>query len=184
MTNNPPRVYLAGPDFCHPQAEVLIQNKKLICEKYGLEGVSAGDGELVYDSADRPAAGIANHAAVIGLLKTCDVLIANMNPFRGPSMDVGAAFEMGFMAALERPVVAYSSDQQHYAARVAHLHEVIEQPLQEINGRLCTPDGLAVENFNLVDNFMVAGAALAGSAAISEDFEGAVRWARRLTDAG
>lgn len=183
MTDDPPRVYLAGPDFCHPQADILIQNKKLICEKYGLEGVSATDANLQFDSPNRPAAGIANHVTIISLLKSCDVLIANMNPFRGPSMDVGAAFEMGFMAALDRPVVAYSSDQQHYAARVARLHDVIEQPLQEFNGRLCTPDGLAVENFGLVDNFMVAGAALGRSAAISEDFEGAVRWARRLTDA-
>ena len=180
MTNDPPRAYLAGPDLCHPQSSVLIKNKKLICAKYGLEGVAADDAEVRLEPIHRPDAGIANFNAILNLLADCDVVIANMIPFRGPSMDVGAAFEIGYMTALGRPVVGYTSDQQHYAARVARLHEVIHDALVQKDGILCTPDGLAVEDFKLTDNFMVVGAALNASAAIAEDFESAVRWARRL----
>lgn len=180
MSTDLPRIYLAGPDLCYPQGDTITANKKAICEKYGMEGVVLEDAAQRFTPLHRPDAGIASYRVTIKLLSECDGLIANMNPFRGPSMDVGAAFEMGYMTALGKPVVGYTSDQQDYAARLAQLHEVFEDPLQDHGDHLCTPDGLKVENYGLTDNYLLAGAALAGSTAITEDFEGAVRWVRRL----
>ena len=51
-------------------------------------------------------------------MRSCDLLIANCTPFRGVSMDVGTAFEIGFMRALGRPVFGYSNTPADYAARV------------------------------------------------------------------
>ena len=38
-----PRVYLAGPDIYHSRALEIAANKKTICERYGLAGVSPLD---------------------------------------------------------------------------------------------------------------------------------------------
>jgi nucleoside 2-deoxyribosyltransferase len=180
MINDPPLIYLAGPDLCYPQAESMTADKKAICEMYGLEGIAPSDMEQRFTPVHRPDAGLASYRSTVDLLTRCDGLVVNMNPFRGPSMDVGAAFEMGYMTALGRPVVGYTADQQDYAARLTRLHEVFDNPLQDHGDHYCTPDGLKVENFGLTDNYLVSGAALAGSTAITEDFESAVRWVRRL----
>ena len=37
------------------------------------------------------------------------MVIANMEPFRGPSMDVGTAFEMGYATRADIPIFGYSS---------------------------------------------------------------------------
>ena len=45
------------------------------------------------------------------LMQGCDAMIGEIpTPFRGPSTDVGSAYEMGFMRALGRPILAYSND--------------------------------------------------------------------------
>jgi nucleoside 2-deoxyribosyltransferase len=43
-------------------------------------------------------------------------MIVNLTPFRGPSADVGSAYEMGFMRALGRPIFAYSHDARPFLA--------------------------------------------------------------------
>jgi hypothetical protein len=50
------------------------------------------------------------------IMRTCDAVILNLTPFRGPSADVGSAYEMGFMRALGRPIFAYSNDDRSFIA--------------------------------------------------------------------
>jgi nucleoside 2-deoxyribosyltransferase len=52
-------------------------------------------------------------------MQSCDALIVNLTPFRGPSADVGSAYEMGFMRALRRPIFAYTNDDRPFLDRVA-----------------------------------------------------------------
>jgi nucleoside 2-deoxyribosyltransferase len=52
------------------------------------------------------------------VMQTCDAMIVNLTPFRGPSADVGSAYEMGFMRALGRPIFAYSNDSRLFVERV------------------------------------------------------------------
>lgn len=196
MTFDVPKVYLSGPDFNHPQAEQILNDKKMICERYGLEGVAINDAKIdtspiARRKLDLPIyrlkqlnPGITIYYAVVELIASCDVLIANMDPFRGPSMDVGAAFEMGYMTAAGKPIVGYSSNRQSYSDRVASLYELMDQPVVERNGRAYTSDGWTVESFALPDSHMVVGAALEGPPSIFPEFEEVVQWARRLTYEG
>ena len=78
----------------------------------------------VIDAADVPP-GLAPHeqamhlfAAMIRLMDECDAGIANLTPFRGPSMDVGTAFELGYLYGNAKPVFGYSNDPRDYAERV------------------------------------------------------------------
>jgi nucleoside 2-deoxyribosyltransferase len=56
-------------------------------------------------------------AANEGLMRSCDLLIANLTPFRGVSMDAGTAFEVGFMRALGRPVLGCTNVAADYRQR-------------------------------------------------------------------
>ena len=54
-------------------------------------------------------------------MRTCDLLIANLTPFRGVSTDAGTAFEVGFMRALGRPVLGYTNTIADYRERTERI---------------------------------------------------------------
>src|SRR5579872_579561 len=105
-----PRIYLAGPDVFLPDAAERAEALKRVCKRHGLIGVSPLD-----PLADEPAEWAAlSEAARIhrrneAHMRGCAALTANLTPFRGPSADVGTAYEIGFMRALGRPVFGYST---------------------------------------------------------------------------
>ncbi len=132
------RVYLAGPDVFYPDAKERGECLKALCCEMGLEGVYPLDSELELEKLDPLRQGYAIYKANIQLIRSCRAVMANMNPFRGPSMDVGTAFEMGFGSALGLIVVGYMDDKTLYKSRVS-------------------PDGLHIEDFGMVDNLMLHG---------------------------
>ena len=96
-------------------------------------------------------------SANMSLIQSCDAIIANMTPFRGPSMDVGTAYEMGAGAALGKVVVGYTSDGRSYVEKVKEAYMVGRGE----DGLLRDEKDMAVEEFGvrsdaLVDNLMIA----------------------------
>jgi nucleoside 2-deoxyribosyltransferase len=79
----------------------------------------------------------------------CQILLADMTPFRGPSMDVGTAFEMGFAKARGMAVFSYSDVLGPYNGRVPAGQSDPTLPPRD-------RDGLLIEEFGLQDNLMVA----------------------------
>lgn len=139
-----PSIYLAGPDVFWPNATELGAAKQQCCQQYGFEGLFPLDNTLDLSALSPYQAGLAIYHANIALMDRCDLIIANMTPFRGPSMDVGTAFEMGYIAALNKPVWGYSLDGRLYSDRV--------------EGRKTDADGLSIEAFDMADNLMMIGA--------------------------
>ena len=184
MTIDYPRVYLAGPEIYFPQAKDIDARKKSICDRFGMEGISSFDSSSFGSFAGDKNDALKIFRENIILIISCDVLIATLNPFRGPSADVGTALEMGVMVGLGRPVVAYTHDKQNYVTRLDKLYDVIEEPLSRTAGHIQTPDGVSVENYDLADALMVAAAAMENAPTILDDFESAVHWARRLITDG
>ncbi len=143
-----PRMYLAGPDVFRTDAVEVGQAKKGLCARYGFEGVFPMDpvpGAQARDEADPRDI----YRVCIAHMERCNILIADMTPFRGPSMDVGTAFEMGFAKARGMPIFGYSIALGPYNERV---------PTGPSNGdaRSRDIDGLLIEEFGLQDNLMVA----------------------------
>jgi len=132
------RVYLAGPDVFFPDAVAVGARKKAICSQHGFEGIFPLDAELDLAGLSPPEQGYRCFDAMIELMESCDFAIANLTPFRGPSMDVGTAVEIGYMHGRGKPVFGYTNVAASYAERVA-------------------PDGFLIEPFDLVDNLMVEG---------------------------
>ncbi len=150
-----PRIYLAGPDVFLPDALSMGKAKKDLCRKYDFEGVFPFDADFDPTDLEKREQGVQISRNNERLIRTCDLLIANITPFRGPSMDVGTAFEMGFARALEKPILGYSNDARPFKDRIVSIPGHINK--QE-NGRLEDRYQMAIEDFDLADNLMIDGA--------------------------
>ncbi|MSP02538.1 MAG: nucleoside 2-deoxyribosyltransferase [Acetobacteraceae bacterium] len=151
-----PRVYLAGPDVFFPEPERWFEQKKAICERYGLTGVSPLD-----SLAKEPATWAAlpfwrmialRNEAHIG---SCQAVIANLTPFRGPSADVGTVYEVGFARAKGLKVFAYATTDSPFLVRI--LTALGPAAHRRADGSWLDGEGLLVEQFGLFDNLMIEG---------------------------
>lgn len=140
------KVYLAGPDVFLPDPLKVGKAKQDICQKYGLIGLFPFDPALDLANLTPFEAGIAIYCSNIALMNDCDLMIANMTPFRGVSLDVGTAFEIGYMAGIGKPIFAYSNDGRLYCDRVP-----ASQPGWDEQGQ-------SIESFAMHDNLMLEGA--------------------------
>lgn len=148
-------LYLAGPDVFVRDVPAVAAARKTVCARHGFRGVFPS--ELVKLDTSRPplAQGLAIYDALEQGLRDCDAIVADMTPFRGPSMDVGTAFEIAYMRALGRPVFAYSTTGAPFAARVAsHFGD---RTMRRADGTLEGPDAFAIEEFGMHENLMLDG---------------------------
>jgi nucleoside 2-deoxyribosyltransferase len=143
-------LYLAGPDVFLPQAQAIGAAKKELCAAHGHAGLFPLDSDLPVASG----AGVARliYRANIAMIHKSAAVVANLTPFRGPSADAGTVFEIGYALALGKPVFAYANVAADYRARVAGSHG----PLVATAAGEWACDGMAVENFGLHDNLMIA----------------------------
>lgn len=147
------RIYLAGPDVFFPEPLAVARAHRAVLARYGLEGVFPLDNEIVATTPRAMAREI--FAANCRLIETSDGMIANMMPFRGPSTDVGTAWEIGYAHALKKPVVGYAEDLSEYRAKVfAAGHSAAAEATHDARGH-------AIEHFELTDNLMITECLLA-----------------------
>lgn len=141
------KVYLAGPDVFRSNA---IEHGKLLKDKlkgYGLKGLYPFDNEVgECDSPEEMARLI--YKANIKMIKKCDYVLANLDPFRGPSCDVGTAFEIGYAKALKKPIVGYYCElpREEYCHKV-DLFQQMTKGVDKFYSQ--------IERFGLSDNLMV-----------------------------
>ena len=155
------RVYLAGPDVFLPEPLKMAEAKKEICQNYGFEGVFPFDANLDLTNLKPQEAALKIYHCNIKLMQSCDLIIANMTPFRSPSLDAGTAFEIGYMTALGKPIFGYSNDGRLYNERV------INKTSETLDDR-----GMFIEDFEMRDNLMLEGAIITtGGAVVYETVE-------------
>ena len=148
----PFRLYLAGPSVFAADPAAEGQKLKCICSAHGALGLYPLDSEISDGDAQTDIPG-AIREANMDLIRQCDAVVADMVPFRGPSMDPGTAYEMGAGAALGKLIVGYTSDSRPYVERVgAHIG------VTRSGGKLWDSRGMQVEDFgvHLADNLMMA----------------------------
>ena len=146
-------LYLAGPDVFLPDAASVGRSKVDLCRRHGFEGLFPLDNDVPVQGSPIER-GIAIYRANVALMERADAVVANLTPFRGPSADAGTIFELGYFAAQGKPIHAYSSDVRAFAERT-------RQQLGLAAGAGSDADGLAIEDFDLADNLMLAGAVAA-----------------------
>jgi len=154
-----PKVYLAGPDVFEPNAVERGEQLKALCTKHGLTGLFPLDNTIETAEPGSIAHAAAIRTANMMLISSCDAILANLTPFRGPSMDVGTAYEMGAGSALGKVVVGYTTDGgKPYFEKVSESHTV----KRAADGHVRDERNMSVEEFGvkegggLVDNLMIS----------------------------
>ncbi len=159
------RAYLAGPDVFLRDPLMMAERKKQICAEFGLEGVSPVESDALTEAGDAVSLAMAISRGNEDLMRNCDLIVANMTPFRGPSLDAGTAYEMGFMRALGKAVFGYTNSNATYLERVRLFHGTLSRDGKDLRD----PEGMQVEDFGLLENLMLEGAVrLSGGGSISK----------------
>jgi nucleoside 2-deoxyribosyltransferase len=158
------RIYLAGPDVFLPDAAAFAEAKCRLCDQYDFVGVSPFENGVDVATLPRHVAALQISAANEAMIRGCDLLIANLTPFRGPSADVGTVYEMGFARALGMPVLAYTNVAGNLLDRTRQAlgTEIAERA----SGQFVDSFGMAIEDFDCVDNLMLVGPVEGSGAAI------------------
>jgi nucleoside 2-deoxyribosyltransferase len=174
------RVYLAGPDIFVPDATSLVASKKAICEQYDLIGISPLD-----PWPDEPASwgalpewrriALRNEAQI----RSADLMIANLTPFRGPSADVGTVYEVAMMRTLGRPVFGYATTAVGFTRRTTSFAGERGGVMAAADGSLRDGEGLLIEQFGLFDNLMIEAGIIASNGSL---IVGEITPDRRWTD--
>lgn len=160
------KIYLAGPCVFRPDAIAHGENLKQICAKHGFEGVFPFDNDGAADTAKKI------YQSNVSLLNKCDIIIANIQAFHGPSMDVGTAWEIGYAAAAGKVIIVYTLDHRTHREKVDDMYG----PLIEGKYILNAADGsvMSFDDFGEIDNLMISCSA----EFITYTFEEAVLYAK------
>jgi nucleoside 2-deoxyribosyltransferase len=157
----PQRIYLAGPEVFLRNAKEIGEKKKALCSKYGFEGVYPIDVEVKAEGRSPREVGLCISRVNEDLIRGCEVVIANLTPFRGPSADVGTVFEVGFAHALGKRVLAYSNVAESFTERT--VESLGGKVTRGSDGLLRDELGMFVEENGFVDNLMIDGCVEANS---------------------
>jgi nucleoside 2-deoxyribosyltransferase len=171
------KIYLAGPEVFLRKPLEQAERKREICARYGFEGAFPMDTKLKLSIPPGPKDGLVVSKADEAMMDDCDLIVANMTPFRGPSMDVGTAFEMGYMRAQGKPVFGYTNVVAKYRERVRDFFggKVTLRPGD--TRVLEDPDGNMLESFEMEDNLMMVGAVMScGAEVVALDVPAAERY--------
>lgn len=183
--------YLAGPDVFYPDAVEIGKRKKSILAEYNIIGHFPFDSQIdysKYNSAHKIAMAIGK--ADEDMMFNCclgnriGIILANMTPFHGPSMDIGTGFEMGYMSALADMkknviIIGYTDDKRSFQTRVIEDH-YNNAPIIEQNGLKYGPDGNLIEFLNQAENLMITHAIEKTGGKLVYSFEEAAKSAHEL----
>lgn len=158
---SPLRVYLAGPEVFLSNAREVGKQKKALCKKYGFEGIFPIDTEVQTEGKSPREIGICISDINERLIQSCDIVIANVTPFRGPSADVGTVYEMGYAHGLGKRVIAYTNTAEPFTERT--VKALNGEASRKYDDLLRDKLGMFIEENGLVDNLMIDGCINANS---------------------
>lgn len=143
-----PLVYLSGVERYQKNAEEIFAQKKEICRKYGLKAVTPTDlaegvKEIITDQPYLWAANLFEHYQ--NHVRTCDVIIADLNNYRGYEVNNDVGFECGMAFQLGKKMYGYMDNADPLVKRLPHLGEMCE---------FRDHTGSNVENFDYPVNLM------------------------------
>lgn len=150
------KLYLAGPDVFAPDAPVRFAAMRAACRAAGFTPLTPVDNDL---PPDLNGAALAAHIkqANVALLNDCDAVVAHIAAFRGPNMDPGTAWEIGYAEALNKPVYLWMQERRTLAERT-----------EGSNGK--DKAGWMIEDFGLAENLMIGVSAYP----VADSFEAAL----------
>ena len=145
--NKTKKIYIAGFDVFKDDAIKIGNKYKEICKLYGFMGLYPLDN--TFSSSNLIFKGN------VGLINESDIIVANLNNFRGQTMDDGTAFELGYGYALGKLLYGYMDDDRSMIRKIGYKDS----------------DGYNVEDFDKPINLMIAES----TNIVKGDFESCVK---------
>ena len=120
-----------------------------MCKDYGFIGVYPLDNSVNFNQEKKK---IANDIFLANkkLIEESDIVIANLNPFRGFEADSGTVWECGYAFGLGKEVYGYMDTDIDYIKRFKHYEK------SKIDGVIVDTNKMAIEDFNHPLNLMIA----------------------------
>ncbi|RUS42851.1 nucleoside 2-deoxyribosyltransferase [Cohnella sp. AR92] len=140
------KIYMAGFEVFRPDAVETGIRMKRLCDEYGFEGIFPLDKDIKPQPTKHETA-TAIFEGNVRLVNRADIVIANLNPFRGSEPDSGTVFECGLAYGLGKKLYGFVTDRRTMEER---LHPDID-PATGLH-----KDGMTVENFDLPINLMLS----------------------------
>lgn len=148
------KIYLAGPEVFLANARAQLDRKAALARAAGFVPLSPGDLQVPPAPTKRDY-GLAIYDVNEAMMHEADGIIANLTPWRGISADAGTVYELGFMSALGKACYAYTNVAAgHFQRTAAHYGG---RYAADPAGKLRGPDGLAMEDYDMMDNLMLPG---------------------------
>ena len=168
IMSSKPKLYLAGPDVFRSDAIKHADTLRQISAQHGFDALFPLDAEVEPTGIEPWEVAQRIYEANISLIHDCDAVVANMSPFRGPNMDAGTAFEIGYAHAHGKLIVGYTNDNRDIIERVTEFYQGHTTKSGE---ETRDPDGNLIEDFEGPENLMVTCPVID----VVDDFEIAVR---------
>lgn len=143
------KIYIAGPDVFEKDAFERGKKYRRLCEKYGFEGLYPLDNEVDFSVGKKEAAR-AIFEANKKMIDECDIVIANLNPFRGKESDSGTVWECGYAYGKSKAVYGYMQDTREYIERF------LKDEKKEEDGCFYDTHERIIEDFSHPLNLMIA----------------------------
>ena len=141
------KIYLAGPDVFEPDAISVGEKLKKLASEYGFIGLFPLDNVIANNGTPHEVARAIRDANV-KLLESADIIMANLNPFRGLEPDSGTVFEVGYATALGKEVYCYAADCREMIVRIREKQQLDDTAMR-------CQDGKIIEDFQLSHNLMM-----------------------------
>lgn len=104
-------IYLAGPDVFRSNAVEVLEAKRTLLKELGYRVLTPLD----TDSDDPYYISRSNEIYIYG----CDVVVADVQPFRGTEPDSGTVYEIGYARACGKDVITYNNPEgRNYTQRL------------------------------------------------------------------
>ncbi len=143
------KIYIAGFDVFKQESIQIGQDYSNLCKEYGFEGLYPLDNVVDFNqSKNKIAQDI--YKANVELINKADIVIANLNAFRGKEADSGTIWECGYAKALGKDVYAYMEHNQSY------LDSFSDNEKKLLNDTYVDMHNMTIEDFDYPINLMIA----------------------------
>lgn len=143
------KIYIAGFDVFETNSIEIGKKYVKLCEEYGFIGLYPLDNIVNFNQEKRKIAQDI-YIANVKLINQCDIVIANLNSFRGKEADSGTVWECGYATALGKKVYGYMSENKNY------IDTFSKDETKIINNNIHDLDNRLVEDFDYNINLMIA----------------------------
>ncbi|ADG93337.1 nucleoside 2-deoxyribosyltransferase [Arcobacter nitrofigilis DSM 7299] len=143
------KIYIAGFDVFKQNSIQIGQTYSVLCKKYDYEGLYPLDNVVDFNQSKQKIAQDI-YKANVELIHQSDIVIANLNQFRGKEADSGTIWECGYAKALGKDVYGYMQNNQSY------LDSFNENEKYLHNSAYVDNDNMIIEDFDYSINLMIA----------------------------